>query len=135
MSEQGDIAGRLTKIANALVFGGICEACKAGADEIARLRAQLASATREIADAKDNARHLSGAAEAAFRDRDYYSAKLESTRKALQRVTIFRVEDDNRIHVRICGEELLPANPGTSLARALLEFDSIQTALTDETGK
>uniref|UniRef100_UPI0028ED545B hypothetical protein n=1 Tax=Bradyrhizobium sp. SZCCHNR3027 TaxID=3057402 RepID=UPI0028ED545B len=44
--------------------------------------AQLASISRELADAKSNVTYLSNAAETAFRDRNYYSAQLASARKA-----------------------------------------------------
>ncbi|WP_315731727.1 MULTISPECIES: hypothetical protein [unclassified Bradyrhizobium] len=50
--------------------------------EVASLRAQLASISRELADAKSNVTYLSNAAETAFRDRNYYSAQLASARKA-----------------------------------------------------
>lgn len=60
--------------------------------ELASLRAQLASMSRELSDTKSSVSRLSEAAETAFRDRDYYSTKLVIAEEALKHVRGIIVE-------------------------------------------
>lgn len=133
MSEQGKCAGGYELPG----MGKPCKKCGATsrepcpefarqqADEIASLRAQLASASRELADAKSNVAYLSNAAETAFRDRDYYSAQLARAREALNALCDIIEEDE--LHGGGADETDCPICETMRAARA--------AALTDEKGK
>lgn len=56
-------------------------------------------------------------------------ARIEKAAALLERVVIYQIEDDDRIHISVAGQHLEGFDPSSLEAQALLRFDAEQRDL------